>query len=140
RAVRGPKVTSPRGAFHGGGAVIMCGSRRAQANRLSLFLITVLVAACASPASRSVSTSRPSIAAAQPPTFAVQEAYGRPPLSFERNQGQAGPDVKYLSRGHGYALFLTSQDVIFRLEDERLQMTLLGARSDASVTGVDELP
>src|SRR5438477_12664304 len=113
---------------------MMCGSRRAQANRLSLFLITVLVAACASPASRSVGASRPSVAA-RPPILAVQEAYGRLPLSFEQNRGQASADVKYLSRGRGYTLFLTSQDVVLRLGDEQLRMTLLGARSEATVTG-----
>src|SRR5216684_3552431 len=34
------------------------------------------------------------------------------PLSFEPNQGQADPQVKYLSRGAGYTLFLTSTEAV----------------------------
>src|SRR5882762_7607154 len=35
------------------------------------------------------------------------EAYGKIPLSFERNAGQSSNEVKFLSRGPGYTLFLT---------------------------------
>jgi Planctomycete extracellular len=34
-------------------------------------------------------------------------AYGQLPLSFEANQGQTSAQVDFLSRGNGYALFLT---------------------------------
>jgi Beta-propeller repeat/Abnormal spindle-like microcephaly-assoc'd, ASPM-SPD-2-Hydin/Cep192 domain 4 len=37
-------------------------------------------------------------------------AIGRLPLTFELNQGQADPRVKFLSRGRGYALFLTGNE------------------------------
>ncbi|HEV2492825.1 MAG TPA: SBBP repeat-containing protein [Terriglobia bacterium] len=50
-------------------------------------------------------------------------AYGRLPLSFEPNVGQAGsaPDsVKFLSRGAGYALFLTSNEAVLALGGGRL--------------------
>jgi hypothetical protein len=33
--------------------------------------------------------------------------YGRLPLSFEANRGQTDPQVKFVSRGRGYPLFLT---------------------------------
>jgi hypothetical protein len=33
--------------------------------------------------------------------------YGRLPLSFEANRGQTDPQVKFVSRGQGYTLFLT---------------------------------
>jgi len=37
------------------------------------------------------------------------EAYGKLPLGFERNAGQSSNQVKFLSRGPGYTLFLTRQ-------------------------------
>src|SRR6476469_6116265 len=35
------------------------------------------------------------------------KAYGRAPLSFEANQGQSDPSIKFLARGAGYQLSLT---------------------------------
>jgi hypothetical protein len=37
-------------------------------------------------------------------------AYGKLPLSFEINHGQTDPQVKFLSRGSGYSLFLTADE------------------------------
>src|SRR5438876_11219255 len=37
----------------------------------------------------------------------ISDSYGRLPLSFEINYGQADPQVKFLARGPGYDLFLT---------------------------------
>ena len=45
----------------------------------------------------------------------VVENYGRLPLSFEANQGQTDPQVKFLSRGRGYALFLTGDEAVLSL-------------------------
>ena len=42
--------------------------------------------------------------------------YGRLPLSFEANHGQTNPQVKFLSRGHGYSLFLTAGEAVLTLE------------------------
>src|SRR5689334_3817465 len=41
--------------------------------------------------------------------------YGKLPLSFVANKGQADARVKYLSRGSGYNLFLTSTDLVLTL-------------------------
>lgn len=46
-------------------------------------------------------------------------AYGRVPLSFEVNQGQTDPQVKYLARGGGYTLFLTSSEAVLSLSGGR---------------------
>ena len=43
------------------------------------------------------------------------ENYGKLPLSFEANHGQTDPQVKFLSRGHGYALFLTGDEAVLSL-------------------------
>lgn len=36
----------------------------------------------------------------------VQMAYGKVPMSFEANEGQADPSTKFLGRGRGYGVFL----------------------------------
>ena len=69
------------------------------------------------------------------------------PLSFEANQGQTDSQVKFLSRGDGYALFLTSNQVVFTLRPpvgakappSVFRMELRGADRGAQVTGADEL-
>ena len=43
------------------------------------------------------------------------ETYGKMPLSFEANQGQTDPQVKFLSRGSGYTLFLTGNKAVLGL-------------------------
>ena len=47
------------------------------------------------------------------------EVYGKLPLSFERNQGQSDPRVKFLARGAGYSVFLTNDDAVIRLEAKK---------------------
>ena len=43
-------------------------------------------------------------------------SYGKLPLSFERNAGQTDASVRFLSRGPGYALFLTGNEAVLSLE------------------------
>src|SRR5437879_13862739 len=43
------------------------------------------------------------------------EAYGKLPLSFEENQGQTAREVRYVSHGSGYELFLTPQEAVLTL-------------------------
>src|SRR5438105_4204277 len=45
----------------------------------------------------------------------VESNFVKLPLSFEANQGQAGPDVKYLTRGNGYAVALTATEAVLSL-------------------------
>jgi len=45
----------------------------------------------------------------------VVAAYGKLPLSFEANQGQSDPRVRFLSRGRGYGLFLTGGEAVLVL-------------------------
>src|SRR5882672_11014119 len=45
----------------------------------------------------------------------VLETYGKLPLAFEANQGQTDPQVKFVSRGAGYNLFLTATEAILSL-------------------------
>jgi len=87
-------------------------------------------------------------------------SYGHLPLSFAANAGQADPQVKFLSRGRGYGLFLTSDEAVLELQkaagsrqkevrgrllaegitsDSVLRMRLVGSNANAKVTGRDEL-
>ena len=69
------------------------------------------------------------------------------PLSFEANQGQTDSQVKFLSRGDGYSLFLTSHEAVFKLRTPAgakvppsvFRMELRGANRGAQVTGADKL-
>ncbi len=46
----------------------------------------------------------------------LKKDFGRLPLTFEVNQGQADSKVKFLSRGKGYVLFLTADEAILSLK------------------------
>ena len=48
----------------------------------------------------------------------LSENYARLPMRFEANQGQTDSAVKFLSRGHGYGLFLTSTEAVMVLSTQ----------------------
>ena len=68
------------------------------------------------------------------------------PLSFEANRGQTDPSVKFLSRGDGYALFLTADSAVFKLRASGdksaavVRMRLAGANNGAKISGGENLP
>src|SRR5438876_839580 len=100
-------------------------------------------------------------AQAHPPDSArIVEGYGKLPLAFEANQGQSDPQVKFLSRGAGYSLFLTADAAVLSLQPSVpsplsagrgktshtqsaravLRMKLVNTNSKTEVSGLDELP
>lgn len=73
------------------------------------------------------------------------ETYGKLPLSFEANLGQTDPSVKFLARGQGYSLFLTSTEAVLSLSRGRgpaavLRLKLVGGNPAPLVLGEKELP
>src|SRR5579871_2590436 len=77
----------------------------------------------------------------------LEQAYGQLPLSFEANQGQTDAQVQYLTRGAGYALFLTGDGAVLSLQKPAaadtgvvLRLNLVGSNSDAPAAGLDQLP
>jgi uncharacterized repeat protein (TIGR01451 family) len=94
----------------------------------------------------------------------LQAAYGKLPLQFEANRGQTDRQVKFLSRGSGYSLFLTPTEAVLALSKpsgkrpavssqppakaERpakvrttvLRMKIEGANPHPQVAGTEELP
>jgi hypothetical protein len=45
------------------------------------------------------------------------------PLKFELNQGQAEPNIKFISRGNGYTLFLSANEALFALQKRGFSQT-----------------
>ena len=96
----------------------------------------------------------------------ILDQYGELPLSFKANQGQTDPQVKFLSRGAGYSLFLTSDEAVLTFRpsipspakswrareghqpplahqpsaDAVLRIKLLNTNPNREVSGQDELP
>jgi hypothetical protein len=79
----------------------------------------------------------------------AEAAYAKLPMYFEANQGQTDAAVKYLARGKGYTLFLTSSEAVLALQmpaasqtqgQDVVRMKLQGANTDPMVRGVGRLP
>lgn len=70
------------------------------------------------------------------------------PMIFEANQGQADSNVKFVSRGQGYSLYLDDAGAKLRvlaasghgLEMESVGMKLVGADAAAKISGGERLP
>ncbi|MFB3921475.1 MAG: choice-of-anchor D domain-containing protein [Terriglobia bacterium] len=54
--------------------------------------------------------------------------YGRLPLAFEANSGQADGVVKFISRGHGYTMFLTGDAAVLELRKAGQQSKVEGGK------------
>src|ERR1022692_1773888 len=74
------------------------------------------VALLLSVAAPSSAASRPAAKTAPPEVQARALAnYGNLPLSFEENRGQADSQVRFLSRGSGYAILLAPSEVVLNV-------------------------
>lgn len=62
------------------------------------------------------------------------QGYGKLPLSFEANQGQADAQVKFLARGRGYSLFLTADEGVLALKGENQQSKASSQEQTARAT------
>lgn len=122
-------------------------------------LLTLVLAACAGTPAPDTSPG-----ASEATEQRVLATYGKLPLHFEANQGQSDTQVKFLSRGPGHTLFLTSTEAVLvltkreqpakgtlpgaRLRSDEggevsrtlLRMTFAGANPTPRVTGREELP
>jgi hypothetical protein len=50
----------------------------------------------------------------------INASFAALPLAFEANEGQTDSQVKYMARGNGYKLFLTSSEAVLTLPSARL--------------------
>jgi hypothetical protein len=88
--------------------------------------IVVFIAALVLPPSSKTSdthpgTVRPGTDKKAADSARINQAYGKLPLSFEENHGQAPPNVKFISGGAGHSLFLTSNEAVMVMADHRSQ-------------------
>jgi hypothetical protein len=91
-----------------------------------------------------VPTALPGTAASQSASarHRAVEAIGQFPLAFEANAGQSDPQVRFLSRGSGYTLFLTSDQAVLvagKNKPQVARMKLVGANPAPQVRASDEL-
>lgn len=80
----------------------------------------------------------------------LADRYGKVPLVFERNMGQAGLDVRYLSRGPGATALFTERGVTLRLAEtagapasrriDEVSLSFVGANDAINILGADRLP
>ena len=113
---------------------------------------------------RGVSTADHAVTPDLAASAQVRKRYGHLPLSFEANHGQSDSTVKFLSRGSGYSLFLTSNEAVLVLSQSEadesrkasrvaraavrarhrksavVRMTLVNANPQSQAAGHDELP
>ena len=113
---------------------------------------------------RGLSTAERAVAPELAANAQVRERYGNLPLSFEANHGQSDAKVKFVSRGSGYSLFLTSNEAVLVLSHSEadgnpnasreartavaarqskravVRMTLVNANPQAQAAGHEELP
>src|SRR5207253_1149779 len=72
----------------------------------------------------------------------VVQACGKLALSFEANVGQTDPRVRFLARGRGYTLFLTSgAEVVLasgKGQPQGVRMQLAGANPAPEVQGLEQ--
>jgi len=73
----------------------------------------------------------------------IAAEYLKQPMTFELNEGQSDPQVKALSRGSRYGLFLTSNESVFVMspgkDESVVRVRTLGSNPAAKVSGVDRL-
>ena len=107
--------------------------------RTRMYIVAVVLALACLIGWRQLSQSTsPSLSSAKttvPEHVQLNQVYGSLPLSFEANRGQAEKNVRFLSRGNGYTLFLTPAETVLTLRqpsgrtsnDAVLRMRLVGA-------------
>jgi len=74
-------------------------------------------------------------------------SYGKLPIGFEANQGQANPQVRFTSRTSAYTLFLTGSEAVLAFPASpglqnaaTFRMQLAGANPNLNPYGADQLP
>jgi hypothetical protein len=124
--------------------------------RLTILVWAVLAATLATTASSAQQTE-----AIQ--SSPLHENYDKRPLTFEANQGQTAPEVRFLSRANGYTVFLTAGGIVLSLRPNQavplqqtgnigapinsqlngntaVQFNLVGAAQSPTVIGEDPQP
>ncbi len=124
--------------------------------RIALLQFAVLALAglsCASAAqgADTGSATRPGTTRAASVARKILRHYASLPLSFEPNVGDSNPEVKFLSRGQGYSLFLTAHRAVLQVrtqspkasappEFRAVSLEVLDANPQPQILASDRLP
>ncbi|MBI2828240.1 MAG: Ig-like domain repeat protein, partial [Acidobacteria bacterium] len=75
------------------------------------------------------------------------DQFGRIPLHFESNEGQADASVRFIARGAGYAMYLGASEAAVTigvsdstLRSRTVRLRMVGANAQPAAKGEDELP
>ncbi len=129
---------------------------RGGGNKVQMIVVLMLLGLLGFSASSATAATgaKPSLIATAAPQKPLVE-YASLPLSFVPNVGQTDPRVKFLARGKGYTLFLTSDEAVLELEPGTslstrnsavahtrsvLRMHLSGMVPNPQFSGVEQLP
>jgi hypothetical protein len=73
----------------------------------------------------------------------LAEGYGKVPIAFEPNRGQADEKVRFVAQGRGYRVFLTEEETVIALRrgdrTHLVQMRFEDAKAPAALAGEDKL-
>ncbi len=108
---------------------------------LGLMVVTGLAIMSPSSAFQPAKLPRTPVPGSQrPPASQAQlvESFGKRPLAFEVNQGQADSAVKFLSRGSGYTLFLNAGEAVLTLRagNQRVKVKAQKAKVDRQPSAI----
>ena len=124
-------------------------------NRVCLSLVPLLLSPVLQISLLAQNSKIPNISSSSSTGSPLTASFEEAPLSFEENQGQSNPGVKFLSHGNGYSLYLTDSAAVLVLAKHEnhskipgrnsvtgdvIRMELSGARPDLRVSSADELP
>src|SRR2546427_3395763 len=111
----------------------------------ALFAETTTSTPPSPPRADSVDTQQraPDLATGSPMLQRFDQSSPKIPMSFEANQGQADASVKFLARGRGYTLFLSSTQSVLRLRSAAepvLRLSVMGGNPYPEIQSLDPLP
>ena len=109
----------------------------------TLIAAMTLLALCVAPAVAEAPPAEPHSQIATYPLLATPDAatqarlntvYSKLPMHFEPNEGQTDAQVKFLSRGRGYTLFLTPTEAVLALHTAQGEISE-GNQQSATICG-----
>src|SRR5438067_5256719 len=108
--------------------------------RTTLLAVILLLLTAAS-VEASPPTARLPPSPAQPPSKAqLDEAYGRLPLHFEENRGQADSTVRFIAHTAAGRVLLTSTGFVLALDGPALRLSFAGATAEPTTQALDLRP
>src|SRR5688572_25266334 len=112
---------------------------------LALVSVAAIVSPIDQPRGAAVGIGGGALAASGPSS--VLDTYGRLPMTFEQNAGQADESVRFTARGAGYTVFLTEGGAILSLlpadgtsDPGVVRVATIGGAARPSISGVDPQP